>query len=187
MSSDNSVNILLSKQENIYDRPESERGNNKNNKSNGNSNNGNNLRLHIARIRDTHNRSHFIDALDRMLVYHARQITGPAGIDYNSLNIHDRLLLTRFRCSLCGDLPFYFLDTRHVNRMRCGKCSGLISLKNTGKYGRFRKMIAISACRQIDGICGNGTMLDAGARADPDQQHQQHQQGQHFVEAGRQH
>ena len=110
------------------------------------------LRLRIARVCYTDNSNNYIMGFDRILRKNARRIANLAGMDYDSLVIADRLILTRFRCSVCGDLPFYFLDTRHVNRMRCGKCSGLISLKNTGKYGRLRKMIAISACREIDAI-----------------------------------
>jgi hypothetical protein len=71
-------------------------------------------------------------------------------MDYTSLSIINRLLLSRFRCPLCGSLPIYFLDLKYLNKARCGKCSTVIGLKNTGKYGKLKKRIAILTCSAID-------------------------------------
>jgi ribosomal protein S27AE len=71
-------------------------------------------------------------------------------MNYDLLRVGERLLLTRFYCSICGLVPFYYLDLLHLNRVRCGKCSSFIVLRNSGKYGKIRKRIAIKSCRAID-------------------------------------
>ena len=109
-----------------------------------------NYRLRIARIRDIDPRNPCILRFDSIVTYHARKIAELSGIDYDILRVPERLLLTRFYCSICGLMPFYYLNLRHLNRVRCGKCSSLINLRNSGKYGRIRKKIAITSCRAID-------------------------------------
>ncbi|HEX9678735.1 hypothetical protein [Nitrososphaera sp.] len=108
------------------------------------------LRLKIARIYEAESGNSFIIRFDGILRDSARQIACIAGINYESLSSNDRFLLTTFRCSLCGVLPFYFLDLKHLNRIRCGRCSMLVGLNNSGKYGKLKKQIAIAACNGID-------------------------------------
>ena len=115
-----------------------------------------NTRLTIARIQDADRRNPYIFHFDTMTRNHARQIAGRRGINYDLLRVRDKLLLTGFHCLLCGPLPFYYLDLRNLNRVRCGRCSSLVVLRNSGKYGRIRKKIAISACRAIDESLGYG-------------------------------
>lgn len=107
-------------------------------------------RLRIARSLDADSTSSFAPYLDSILLDCARQIAGREGIRYESLSMVERFLLTRFRCPACGSLPFYFLDIKHLNKTRCGKCSLIVGLKSSGKYGKIRKEIAITACRSID-------------------------------------
>lgn len=115
---------------------------------------GVNPRLRIAKIRDVDPRNQLILRFDSIVGYYARKITELSGINYDLLRVGERLLLTRFYCSICGLMPFYYLDLRHLNRVRCGKCASLIALRNSGKYGRIRKKIAIRACREIDESLG---------------------------------
>lgn len=107
-------------------------------------------RLRIARSMDADSTGYFALYLDSTLLDCARQIAGREGIRYESLSMVERFLLTRFRCPACGPLPFYLLDLKHLNKARCGKCSLIVGLKSSGKYGKVRKRIAITACRNID-------------------------------------
>jgi hypothetical protein len=92
-----------------------------------------------------------IVSFDRILADGTRQIAFIAGLEYDTLSITERLLLTRFRCPVCGILPLYCLDMKFLNKIRCGKCSMIVGLRNSsGKYGRIRKQIAISVCKTID-------------------------------------
>lgn len=108
------------------------------------------VRLKIAKESEYDIDDSFIACFDRILADSARQIVNLEGINYEVLSITDRLLITRFRCPLCGVLPLYFLDLKYLNKTRCGKCSIIVGLKNSGKYGRIRKQIAISTCKTID-------------------------------------
>jgi hypothetical protein len=108
------------------------------------------LRLRITRTWIAYPDNLFIVTFDAMLSDTIRQVVSHAGIDYASLSIINRLLLSRFRCPLCGSLPIYFLDLKYLNKARCGKCSTVIGLKNSGKYGKLKKRIAILTCSAID-------------------------------------
>lgn len=92
-----------------------------------------------------------IASFDRVLDEKVRQVAGDEGIDYHCLGMVRRLHLTRFHCPSCGILPVYCLDLNHLNKVRCGRCSVIVSLKNSGKYGRVRKKVAVRTCEAIDG------------------------------------
>jgi ribosomal protein S27AE len=116
------------------------------------------LRLRLAKILPSSIDNYLVVNFDRILVESARQITRVEGIDYDSLSIMDRVYMTKFRCPICGILPFYLLDLQHLNKVRCGKCYMIVALKNSsGKYGKIRKKIAIAACRNIDEVLSTGS------------------------------
>ena len=108
------------------------------------------LRLKIVKIWENDAHNYFIFGFDRILADSARQITYLEGINYEVLSTTERLVMARYRCPACGVLPLYSLDLKHLNKARCGKCSMLVGLKNSGKYGKIRKKVAISTCRKID-------------------------------------
>lgn len=109
------------------------------------------LRLKIVKTLGNDTDNSLITSFNRTLADSARQIAFIAGLEYDALSIIERLLLTRFRCPICGVLPLYCLDMKFLNKIRCGKCSMIVGLRNSsGKYGRIRKQIAISACKTID-------------------------------------
>jgi hypothetical protein len=111
------------------------------------------IRIRITKMLSNDIDSPLVATFDTILNDSARQVAATAGISYDGLSIIDRLLMTRFRCQLCGVLPLYYLDIKYLNKIRCGKCSMIVSLRNSsGKYGRIRKRIAIETCRAIDGM-----------------------------------
>lgn len=111
------------------------------------------LRLRILKKLANDPSSPLIVDFGRILADRARQLAEGEGIEYESLPIMNRMLMTRYLCPLCGPLPLFFLDIRYLNKTRCGKCSMIVALKNSsGKYGRIRKKIAINTCKSIDEI-----------------------------------
>jgi hypothetical protein len=81
---------------------------------------------------------------DLLLSQKAEQLCKIEGINYKGLEPIQRLFLTHYRCPMCKLLPLYYLNLAHPKRVRCGKCSNLISFTNSGKYGRLRKKIAFT-------------------------------------------
>jgi hypothetical protein len=124
------------------------------------------LRLKITRTWIGYPDNLFIVAFDAILRDMIRQVVSHAGVDYASLSIINRLLLSRFRCPLCGSLPIYFLDLKYLNKARCGKCSTVIGLKNSGKYGKLKKQIAILTCSAIDDMLGQDKNLNLHTQHD---------------------
>lgn len=103
---------------------------------------GGELRLRIAKIYGDDISNSLIINFDRILIDSAREIASQSGLSYALLCTINRLLMTKFRCPLCGLLPLYFLDIKYLNKIRCGKCSMIVALKNSsGKYGRIRKRL----------------------------------------------
>ena len=93
-------------------------------------------------------------SLDLLLTQKAEQLCSTEGINYKSLEPIQRLFLTHYRCPICKLLPLYNLNLAHPKRVRCGKCSNLISFTNAGKYGRLRKKIAFALQLPADGRIG---------------------------------
>src|SRR5512146_274609 len=96
------------------------------------------LRLAIAKTCNNHDDNFTSIGFDKILMATVRRNACLMGVNYEAFRIKDKLLLTKFRCLLCGVLPLYFLDLRHINRIRCGRCSFLVTLRNSGKYGKIR-------------------------------------------------
>lgn len=109
-----------------------------------------NQRLKIARKYENKDNNSILIDFDGLLAAIARRNAAVMGLNYESLRIKDKLLLTRFRCPLCGLLPLYLLDLKNLNRVRCGRCSLFVTLRNSGKYGKVRKKIAIDICKEIE-------------------------------------
>lgn len=108
------------------------------------------LRLRITRTWIAYPESLYIVTFDAILRDSIQQVLRLAGIEFKSLSMVSRMILTKFRCPLCGSLPIYYLDLKYLNKARCGKCSTVIGLKNSGKYGKLKKQIAILTCNAID-------------------------------------
>lgn len=72
----------------------------------------------------------------------AEQVCVLDEIDYKGLMPVQRLFLTHFRCPMCKLLPLYCLNLSHPKKVRCGRCSNLVSFTTSGKYGKMRKRIA---------------------------------------------
>lgn len=90
-------------------------------------------------------------SLDLLLSQKAEQLCRLEGINYKGLEPIQRLFLTHYRCPICKLLPLYHLNLAHPKRVRCGKCSNLISFTSSGKYGKLRKKIAFMLWVSVEG------------------------------------
>lgn len=84
-----------------------------------------------------------IDAKFQSLLVKARCACEKSKVEFRVLSTVQRKFVTHYRCPQCGLLPLYHLDLTHPKRVRCGKCRHTVPLRNSGKYGRLRKEIAI--------------------------------------------
>ena len=82
-------------------------------------------------------------SLDRHLELRAEWVCKDEGIDYKRLEPIQRLFLTHYRCPMCKLVPLHQLNLTYPKRVRCGRCGQLISFRNSGKWGRLRKKIAL--------------------------------------------
>lgn len=82
--------------------------------------------------------------LDELLRMKAMEACSKHGLDYIHLHPVSRAALTHYRCTGCGVQPLYYIDTRSLNKTRCGVCMRIVRLKNAGKHGKVRKAIALS-------------------------------------------
>jgi hypothetical protein len=82
-------------------------------------------------------------SLDRLLDLKAESVCRDNGINYRGLEPIQRLFLTHYRCPMCKLVPLHQLNLTYPKRVRCSRCGQLISFRNSGKWGRLRKKIAI--------------------------------------------
>lgn len=90
-------------------------------------------------------------SLDLLLSQKAERLCKLEGINYKGLEPIQRLFLTHYKCPICKLLPLYHLNLAHPKRVRCGKCSNLISFTSSGKYGKLRKKIAFMLWVSVEG------------------------------------
>jgi hypothetical protein len=81
---------------------------------------------------------------DELLRIKAVDACSKQGMDFLQMHPVFRTALTHYRCTACGVQPLYCMDTRSLNKTRCGVCGRLVRLSNSGKHGKVRKMIALS-------------------------------------------
>lgn len=86
---------------------------------------------------------------DQLLVNTSKMICSNRNIGFSNLTPIQRLFIMHYRCHACGLLPLYYLDLVHIKRVRCTKCSNLISFTSSGKYGKIRKEIAFTLRGQL--------------------------------------
>ena len=82
-------------------------------------------------------------SLDRYLELKADVVCKEVGIDYRGLEPIQRLFVTHYRCPMCKLVPLHQLNLTHPKRVRCGRCGQLICFRNSGKWGKLRKRIAL--------------------------------------------
>lgn len=88
-------------------------------------------------------------SLDELLLKKTRATCDRYKIEFAQLSTIQRKFLTHFRCSQCGLLPLYQINLLHIKRVRCRKCGQSVAFKRTGKYGKFRKEIAIELVKEV--------------------------------------
>lgn len=88
------------------------------------------------------------NSLELMLLETSRQVCTNQKIIFNRLTPIQRLFIMHYRCHVCGLLPLYRLDLLHLKRVRCTKCTHLVSFRGAGKYGKIRKEIAFAMKRR---------------------------------------
>ena len=91
-------------------------------------------------------------SLDRQLEVKAERACKSEGIDYKGLEPIQRLFLTHYRCPMCKLVPLHQLNLTYPKRVRCGKCGQLVNFRNTGRWGKMRKKIALQLMVGIGGV-----------------------------------
>lgn len=81
--------------------------------------------------------------MQRLLDEKARLVCRDENLSYASMSPIQRLFLTHYRCSVCKLQPLYLLDITCSRKARCSKCGHKVQFKNSGKYGRLRKKLAL--------------------------------------------
>lgn len=81
--------------------------------------------------------------MQRLLDEKARLVCRDENLSYASMSTIQRLFLTHYRCSICKLQPVYLLDIACSRKARYGKCGHKVQFKNSGKYGRLRKKLAL--------------------------------------------
>lgn len=85
--------------------------------------------------------------MERLLQQKVDDLCRSEGINTLEMSTIQKLFITHYRCCTCKLLPLYRLDLSHLKKVRCGRCGQLVSLTNSGKYGRIRKKLALMLWR----------------------------------------
>jgi hypothetical protein len=91
---------------------------------------------------------------EALLRVKAIEVCSAHGVNFYCMHPVSRSALTHYRCTACGVLPLYCIDTRFLNKVRCHICGRRVRLNNSGKHGKLRKIIAISLRTSLSQSCG---------------------------------